>query len=83
MENHTYHKANLPNTNIDANVWRMSLQLDVTGLNYVSRMNEPFVLVTVEHAAFSSDGQWLATVSMGRLQHLICLVQTATDLSLF
>lgn len=42
----------------------------MTGLNYVSRMNEPFVLVTVEHAGFSSDGQWLATVS---------IVETATN----
>ena len=40
------------------------LQLDVTGLNYVSRMSHSFVLMTVEHAAFSSDGQWLATVSV-------------------
>ena len=51
------------------------MQLDVTGLNYVSRMEEPFVLVTVEHAAFSVDGQWLATVSSGRIQpesSLIC-----------
>ena len=40
-------------------------QLDVTGLNYVSRREEPLVLMTVEHAAFSSDGQWLATVSGG------------------
>ena len=38
------------------------MQLDVTGLNYVSRRNEPFVLMTVEHAAFSADGRWLATV---------------------
>ena len=39
------------------------VQLDVTGLNYVSRREEPLVLMTVEHAAFSPDGQWLATVS--------------------
>jgi NET1-associated nuclear protein 1 (U3 small nucleolar RNA-associated protein 17) len=37
-------------------------QLDVTGLNYVSRRNDLFVLMTVEHAAFSADGRWLATV---------------------
>jgi NET1-associated nuclear protein 1 (U3 small nucleolar RNA-associated protein 17) len=41
---------------------QVTCQLDVTGLNYVSRRDEPLVLMTVEHAAFSSDGQWLATI---------------------
>lgn len=51
-------------------------QLDVTGLNYVSRREEPLVLMTVEHAAFSSDGQWLATVSGGFfLSHSNLLLQ--------
>ncbi|CAI8001885.1 WD repeat-containing protein 75 [Geodia barretti] len=41
---------------------QVTCQLDVTGLNYVSRRDEPLVLMTVEHAAFSSDGHWLATI---------------------
>ena len=50
------------------------LQLDVVGLNYVSRpWNDPLVLTTIDHVAFSPDGLWLATVSD-------CLVAIAPQL---
>ena len=41
----------------------VSLQMDIAYLNFVSRPDDkPLVLTTVDHAAFSPDGLWLATV---------------------
>ena len=64
----------------------MIMQMDIVYLNIVSRPDDkPLELTTIEHAAFSPDGLWLATVSISycddHYQHLICFVRLRQEMT--
>ena len=56
------------------------MQMDVAHLNVVSRPDDkPLELTTVEHAAFSPDGLWLATVRASCFDDLYLFVICCRD----